>query len=77
MHCDRYLGIEEVIERVACSRATLYRMQNDVRLAFPRPVKLFSSSRWLDSTVTRWLVRQVELQAEAQAQTGNSKRRRA
>ena len=48
---------DEVLARLKCARATLYVLIKTA--GFPRPLKLGSRNRWLQSEVDEYLARQA------------------
>lgn len=50
---DELLRIDEVLDRVALSKATLYRLVT--RGGFPAPIKLGRASAWRASDVAAWV----------------------
>ena len=48
---------DEVLARLKCTRATLYRLMKD--RGFPRPIKLVRDNRWLEIEVLAWIDHQA------------------
>lgn len=49
---DRYLRIGDLLKRLPISRPTIYRMVKSEKM--PKPVKLGSSSVWIESEIIAW-----------------------
>lgn len=50
---ESYLSLQDILDAIPISRATLYRWVNESR--FPRPVRLGPRrSAWLSSEVAQW-----------------------
>ena len=63
---DRLLTVAEIRQRFGLSKSTTYLYVRDNR--FPAPVKIGTSSRWLESEVVAWLAERVrERDAKAAA----------
>ncbi len=54
---DKLLSVAEIRQRFGLSKSTTYLYVRDNR--FPAPVKIGSSSRWLESEVNAWLAERV------------------
>ena len=54
---DRLLTVAEIRQRFGLSKSTTYLYVRDNR--FPAPVKIGTSSRWLESEVVAWLAERV------------------
>ena len=50
---DKLLKTEEVLDRLGCSLATLYRLRKGGK--FPRPLTLGRVNRWPESVVAGWI----------------------
>lgn len=49
---DRYLKVRDLLKRLPISRPTIYRMVK--RGDMPKPIKLGSSTVWLESEINDW-----------------------
>jgi predicted DNA-binding transcriptional regulator AlpA len=49
----RLLTLTDVIDKVAMSKSYIYQMAK--KGAFPKPVKLWLSSRWVESEIDDWI----------------------
>jgi prophage regulatory protein len=59
----RLLRCPEVLARVGMGRTALYEQ---IKLGrFPQPVKVGSSSRWVDAEVTQWIAGLMQARASA------------
>lgn len=52
------LKLAQVEERVSLKKSTIYQMI--ARDEFPAPTKIGGASRWLDSTIDRWIASTFE-----------------
>lgn len=50
---ERYLRIGDLTERLPISRPTIYRMIK--KATMPKPIKLGSSTVWLESEIDKWM----------------------
>ena len=55
----------EVEKRVALARSSLIRLIQ--RKAFPAPIRVGKSWRWVEAEVQEWLVKQIELSRQAKS----------
>ena len=58
----RFLRIKDVLDSVALSRATLYRLVNNGD--FPQPVKVGNSTMWVQKEVDDWMRLKVASRAK-------------
>ena len=59
---DPLLSVAEVMARLACSRATVYRWA--AADAFPTPLKIGSRTKFYSSEITAWMGKNRGLPAE-------------
>jgi prophage regulatory protein len=53
----RFLALRQVRDRVQLSKSTLYRHVDAG--TFPRPVRLGSMARWVESEIDEWMTAQI------------------
>lgn len=55
---SRFLKLREVESKIGFCKATVYNWIKDKTIAFPKPRKIGSSSRWLESDIESWIMQQ-------------------
>ncbi|MBA3890641.1 MAG: AlpA family phage regulatory protein [Gemmatimonadaceae bacterium] len=55
---DRLLSLKDVCERVALSRASVWRMYTEDE--FPKPARIGARSLWSEREVSAWIAERLE-----------------
>ncbi|MEM6625130.1 MAG: AlpA family phage regulatory protein [Pseudomonadota bacterium] len=50
----RFLKLADVVASIGVSQAMVYKMINDERAQFPKPVKVGRASLWIERDIVAW-----------------------